>query len=40
MTYFKKLENFSTCKNLQIARNLNKIVDVKSGGNFQHFGRF
>ena len=28
---------FSTCK---ISRNLNKTVDVKSGGNFQYLGNF
>ena len=30
----QNIANFSTCKNPKIARNLNKTVDVKSGGNF------
>ena len=36
----QNMANFSTCKNPQISRNLNKTVDVKSGGNFQYFGSF
>ena len=31
---FQNIAYFSTCKNFQISRNLNKTVDVKREGNF------
>ena len=37
---FQNIVSFSTCKKPQVTRNLNKTVDVKSGGNFQYFGSF
>ena len=33
----QNIAHFQLAKNPQIARNLNKTVNVKSGGNFQYF---